>query len=197
MWYDIKRIKYIRVGFENFWHWRVDSIDKVFSRRNPIHLSRFQAGLQLDCRSFSKSLFIKIRLKKCPNGVLTEKNLIHIYSHYFLCGDCTMFAKHLFSALVQHIAMSNMSHESFKIKEINFKQFVQILSSVMRGSLDEKIRWMFYFYDMNKDGIITHDVRGSFFSMHWLIKFLFGKDFFEFFFLIYIKVNFPLGFHNN
>jgi hypothetical protein len=106
-------------------------------------------------------------IKKCPNGVLTEKDLVHIYSHYFLCGDCTVFAKHLFSALVQHIAMSNMSHESFKIKEINFKQFVQILSSVMRGSLDEKIRWMFYFYDMNKDGIITHDVRGNFFLMHW------------------------------
>ena len=113
---------------------------------------------------FMNSLFKRFFvIKKCPNGVLTEKDLVQIYSHYFLCGDCTVFAKHLFSALVQHIAMSSMSHESFKIKEINFKQFVQILSSVMKGSLDEKIRWMFYFYDMNKDGIITHDVRISLF----------------------------------
>lgn len=31
------------------------------------------------------------------------------------------------------------------------------LSSVMRGSLDDRIRWLWSFYDINKDGRITQD----------------------------------------
>lgn len=31
------------------------------------------------------------------------------------------------------------------------------LSSLMRGSLDDRIKWLWNFYDINKDGKITQD----------------------------------------
>ncbi len=37
-------------------------------------------------------------------------------------------------------------------------EFIITLSAIMRGSIDEKIQWLFNFYDINKDGKITHDV---------------------------------------
>lgn len=42
--------------------------------------------------------------------------------------------------------------------EINFQQFIITLSTIMRGNIDEKIRWLFNFYDLNKDGRISQDV---------------------------------------
>lgn len=89
---------------------------------------------------------------------MTEKNLVEIYSYYFLCGDCTLFSKHLFSALVQQQSPNAYPSKMNEITEINFKQFLVTLSTVMRGTVEEKIRWMFQFYDLNKDGIITKDV---------------------------------------
>ena len=32
-----------------------------------------------------------------------------------------------------------------------------VLSSLMRGTLEERIRWLWNFYDINKDGKITQD----------------------------------------
>ncbi|KAB0802646.1 hypothetical protein PPYR_04832, partial [Photinus pyralis] len=40
---------------------------------------------------------------------------------------------------------------------ISFENFVQSLSVLSRGSLDEKIRWAFNLYDINRDGCITRD----------------------------------------
>ena len=37
-------------------------------------------------------------------------------------------------------------------------EFLITLSQIMRGSIDEKIQWLFNFYDVNKDGKITNDV---------------------------------------
>jgi Ca2+-binding EF-hand superfamily protein len=38
-----------------------------------------------------------------------------------------------------------------------FQDFVQGLSTLSRGSLDEKLRWAFSLYDINGDGCITRD----------------------------------------
>lgn len=95
--------------------------------------------------------------QKCPSGILTEKNLKEIYSYYFPCGDCTIFAKHLFSALAQHNTIKSNSIEKEKPTEINFKEFILTLSTVMRGTVEEKIKWMFHFYDINRDGVISRD----------------------------------------
>ncbi|RZC37598.1 Kv channel-interacting protein 1, partial [Asbolus verrucosus] len=40
---------------------------------------------------------------------------------------------------------------------ISFEDFVQNLSILSRGSLDEKLRWAFTLYDINGDGCITRE----------------------------------------
>jgi len=90
----------------------------------------------------------------------------------FTSGDCSEYAKHLFSALTQQNYWSNFSGVSNN-KEINFRDFLIALSTLMRGSLDEKIRWIFSFYDLKKDGKISVDVsdNGFLFFIYLWIKF--------------------------
>jgi len=64
-----------------------------------------------------------------------------------------LFSKHLFSALVQQQG----SRFEPEVSEINFEQFLQTLSILMRGTPEEKIRWMFYFYDLNRDGMVCRE----------------------------------------
>ncbi len=40
---------------------------------------------------------------------------------------------------------------------MNFEDFLNGLSILLRGSLDEKLRWIFHLYDINRDGKITID----------------------------------------
>ncbi|KAJ8945601.1 hypothetical protein NQ314_009126, partial [Rhamnusium bicolor] len=37
----------------------------------------------------------------------------------------------------------------------SFQDFLNILSKVSRGSIDEKLQWVFNLYDLNGDGLIT------------------------------------------
>ncbi len=80
--------------------------------------------------------------------MLTERGLVRIYSQIFSCGDCNSYAKHLFSA----IKLQN-NHD-----EIYFHDFLLSLSAIMKGSQDDRIKWLFSFYDVNKDGKISRDV---------------------------------------
>lgn len=43
-------------------------------------------------------------------------------------------------------------------KEINFKEFLIVLSTLIKGTLNDRIKWLFYFYDINRDGKISRDV---------------------------------------
>lgn len=38
---------------------------------------------------------------------------------------------------------------------INFEEFVVLLSVLARGTLDEKLQWVFNLYDFNGDGCLT------------------------------------------
>ena len=40
---------------------------------------------------------------------------------------------------------------------ITFGDFMNFLSTLSKGTLQEKIYWSFRFYDVNKDGIISRD----------------------------------------
>ena len=39
-----------------------------------------------------------------------------------------------------------------------FQKFVVMLSSLLRGTPQERIQWTFKLYDINKDGLITKNV---------------------------------------
>lgn len=96
------------------------------------------------------------KFQKCPNGTLTEKALGEIYGQLFPCGSTAFYAKHMYSAIEQQVNVYISPRKP--TTEINFKEFLIALSSLMRGTLDDKIRWLFNFYDVNRDGKITYDV---------------------------------------
>jgi Ca2+-binding EF-hand superfamily protein len=75
----------------------------------------------------------------------------------------------MFSAMVQHNTTSSIkrpvSHRKSTLQkpssqktEVNFKQFLIVLSSLIRGTSEDKIKWLFNFYDIDCDGKISHDV---------------------------------------
>lgn len=124
---------------------------RVFSIEELVELTKFN-------RDEIKLIYRDFKLK-CPDGILTERGLSQIYSQLFPCGSTQIYARHLFSAMEQQVNYC-LSFQGFRrahITEINFKEFLMALSSLVRGSLDDRIRWLWGFYDINKDGRITHD----------------------------------------
>ncbi|KAK4882176.1 hypothetical protein RN001_005495 [Aquatica leii] len=84
---------------------------------------------------------------ECPTGVVKEETFKMIYSQFFPQGaNTSQYAHYVFNTLDQ-------DHSGL----ISFENFVQSLSILSRGSLDEKIRWAFNLYDINGDGCITRD----------------------------------------
>ena len=43
----------------------------------------------------------------------------------------------------------------------SFKDYVEALSILVRGSIKEKLHWIFRFYDVDEDGKLTREVRGE------------------------------------
>ncbi|KRT80712.1 HLH domain-containing protein [Oryctes borbonicus] len=70
-----------------------------------------------------------------------------IYAQFFPQGaNTSQYAHYVFNTLDQ-------DHSGL----ISFEDFVQNLSILSRGSLDEKLRWTFNLYDINGDGYITRE----------------------------------------
>merc|ERR1711944_237194 len=66
-----------------------------------------------------------------------------------------------------HYVFSTLDHEDSGI--ITFEDFVIGLSILVRGTTEEKVRWMFSLYDQDRDGFISReemeDVVGSVFDL--------------------------------
>ncbi|XP_057654180.1 Kv channel-interacting protein 4-like isoform X4 [Diorhabda carinulata] len=84
---------------------------------------------------------------ECPTGVVKEDTFKMIYAQFFPQGvNSSQYAHYVFNTLDQ-------DHSGL----ISFEDFVQNLSILSRGSLDEKLRWAFSLYDINGDGCITRE----------------------------------------
>uniref|UniRef100_A0A6P7FMW5 Kv channel-interacting protein 4-like isoform X1 n=1 Tax=Diabrotica virgifera virgifera TaxID=50390 RepID=A0A6P7FMW5_DIAVI len=84
---------------------------------------------------------------ECPTGVVKEDTFKMIYAQFFPQGvNSSQYAHYVFNTLDQ-------DHSGL----ISFEDFVQNLSVLSRGSLDEKLRWAFSLYDINGDGCITRE----------------------------------------
>lgn len=104
-----------------------------------------------------KTLY-RVFKNECPSGVVYEDTFKSIYSHFFPMGDSDMYAHYVFNALDE-------AEEGF----ICFEALITALSSLLRGSVDEKLQWTFRLYDINRDGFITkdevHDIVKSIYSL--------------------------------
>ena len=76
---------------------------------------------------------------KCPKGKMTKADFAEIYSEMFATGDVTFFAGHVFRTF-------DKNHDDF----LDFREFIEGLSIISRGTQEQKLRWAFEMY--NADG---------------------------------------------
>ena len=81
-----------------------------------------------------------------PQGYLTVSTFKKIYKKIFPRGKASMFAENVFRVF---------DHNNDN--RIDFREFIIAMSISMRGTLEEKARWMFQLYDTNSDGFISKD----------------------------------------
>ncbi|XP_065342372.1 Kv channel-interacting protein 4 isoform X3 [Cloeon dipterum] len=84
---------------------------------------------------------------ECPSGVVREDTFKGIYSQFFPQGANT--------SQYAHYVFNTLDHDHSGL--LSFEDFVLGLSTLSRGSLEEKLRWTFGLYDINGDGCITRD----------------------------------------
>ncbi|XP_071448548.1 A-type potassium channel modulatory protein KCNIP1-like isoform X2 [Hetaerina americana] len=81
---------------------------------------------------------------ECPEGLVHEDAFKDIYAKFFPHGNSTLYAHYVFKAFDVN---SNGA--------ISFRDLLVTLSTLLRGSIYEKLRWTFKMYDINGDGCIT------------------------------------------
>lgn len=82
--------------------------------------------------------------QECPSGAISELTFKNIYAKFFPLGDSSQYAHYVFAALDREQSGT-----------ITFRDFMLGLSVVMKGTLQERLRWAFSLYDVNHDGYIT------------------------------------------
>ncbi|XP_041914793.1 calsenilin-like isoform X1 [Alosa sapidissima] len=113
-------------------------------RHQPEGLDQLQSQTKFT-RKELQSLYRGFK-NECPSGLVDEETFKMIYSQFFPQGDATTYAHFLFNAF-----------DTDRSGSIRFEDFVIGLSVLLRGSVNEKLRWAFNLYDINKDGYITKE----------------------------------------
>lgn len=114
------------------------------------HISRYKPEELHKLASRTKFTRKEIQLmyrgfkQECPTGMVDEDCFKHIFSQFFPQGDATNYAHYVFNTIKQKDAT-----------KINFEDFLEILSKVSRGSVEEKLQWVFGLYDLDGDGLIS------------------------------------------
>ncbi|EFX83446.1 hypothetical protein DAPPUDRAFT_195155 [Daphnia pulex] len=105
--------------------------------------------LQLMYRSFKQ---------ECPSGTVNEATFKRIYTHFFPYGDVSPYAHCVFRAF-------DIRHNGV----INFEDLVLGVSALSRGSVPDKLRWVFTLYDADGDGVISRsELRDVVMAIHRL-----------------------------
>ncbi|ELK32254.1 Calsenilin [Myotis davidii] len=111
-------------------------------RHQPEGLEQLQAQTKFTKMEL-QSLYRGFK-NECPSGLVDEDTFKLIYAQFFPQGDATTYAHFLFNAF-----------DADGNGAICFEDFVVGLSILLRGTVQEKLKWAFNLYDINKDGYIT------------------------------------------
>ena len=107
-------------------------------------LSNLQGCTAFNDEELSK--WYKGFMKDCPRGKMTKNEFESIYKNFFKDGDASKFASHVFRTF-----------DKDGDQTIDFYEFMCGLSITCHGSREDKLRWAFNMYDINKSGTITED----------------------------------------
>ncbi|KAK4882547.1 hypothetical protein RN001_005866, partial [Aquatica leii] len=87
---------------------------------------------------------------ECPEGVVHEDCFKDIYAKFFPHGNSTSYAHYVFKAFDVNCNGA-----------ISFRDLLVTLSTLLRGSVYERLRWTFKLYDINGDGCISRGELGE------------------------------------
>uniref|UniRef100_A0A6I8QZ51 Kv channel-interacting protein 4 n=1 Tax=Xenopus tropicalis TaxID=8364 RepID=A0A6I8QZ51_XENTR len=121
-----------------------DELETATVRHRPEALELLEAQTKFT----KKELQILYRgfKNECPSGIVNEETFKDIYAQFFPQGDASTYAHFLFNAF-------DTDHNG----SVSFEDFVIGLSTLLRGTIQEKLNWAFNLYDINKDGYITKE----------------------------------------
>ncbi|RMC11469.1 hypothetical protein DUI87_11588 [Hirundo rustica rustica] len=125
-----------------------DSVEDEFELSTVCHRPEGLEQLQEQTKFTRKELQVLYRgfKNECPSGIVNEENFKQIYSQFFPQGDSSTYATFLFNAF-------DTDHDG----SVSFEDFVSGLSTILRGTIDDRLNWAFNLYDLNKDGCITKE----------------------------------------
>lgn len=99
--------------------------------------------------------------QECPGGIVQEDTFKEIYAKFFPHGNSALYAHHVFKAF-----------DTNRNGSISFRDMLVSLSTLLRGTTHEKLRWTFTLYDLNGDGFITkQEVLNVMVAVHDLMGF--------------------------
>ncbi|CAF1507246.1 unnamed protein product [Didymodactylos carnosus] len=84
--------------------------------------------------------------QECPTGIVNEETFKHIYAQFFPHADSSNYA---------HLVFATFDLRSSGI--VTFEDFLICLSTLCRGSIEDRLRWVFTLYDTKKSGRITRE----------------------------------------
>ncbi|KAJ1734199.1 Calcium-binding protein NCS-1 [Coemansia sp. RSA 2049] len=115
---------------------------KSHSKLTTEQLTELQSSTKFERKEIQQ--WHKGFLKDCPSGELNRTEFKGIYKQFFPFGDPSRFADYIFEVF-------DRNHSG----TIDFTEFLQALSTTSRGSPEEKLKWAFDLYDIDRDGMIT------------------------------------------
>ncbi|XP_059400410.1 Kv channel-interacting protein 1-like isoform X3 [Carassius carassius] len=165
---------------------RTDNIDDELEMTMVSHRPEGLEQLEAQTNFTKQELQVLYRgfKNECPSGVVNEETFKHIYAQFFPHGGTLKKEKSLnitcflqlqqlhfrelkclmFSSVVIAVPdASTYAHYLFNAFDtrnngsIKFEDFVMGLSTLLRGTVREKLEWTFHLYDINKDGLINKE----------------------------------------
>jgi len=91
-----------------------------------------------------KSLYWNFK-NECPSGLVSQETFHEIFSKLFPTGaNLSSYSNFIFNTM-----------DTQSTGTITFEDFASCLSLLLTGSLEDKLRWTFRLYDLNKDGVLS------------------------------------------
>ncbi|PBC34907.1 Kv channel-interacting protein [Apis cerana cerana] len=113
-------------------------------RHKPEELSTLAANTRFSRKEIQ--LIYRGFKQECPTGLVDEEAFKQIFSQFFPQGDASQYAHYVFNTMKRKPS-----------GKISFEEFLTILSKVSRGSVEEKLQWIFGLYDLDGDGLISKE----------------------------------------